>query len=93
MGPVHGTIVNWFAHKYGYTNFKMKNTAKNLLPVDFLMLGESYHNNHHKYPSSINFGGVRWHELDPVYAISRVLNWLGVIQLKEVSLKRVEVEF
>ena len=57
------------------------------------MLGESYHNNHHKYPSSINFGGVRWHELDPVYAISRVLNWLGVIQLKEVSLKRVEVEF
>lgn len=67
MGPVHGTIVNWFAHKYGYTNFKVNNTSRNLLPFDFLMLGESYHNNHHKYPSSVNFGGIRWHEFDPVY--------------------------
>ena len=93
MGPVHGTIVNWFAHKYGYTNFKMNNTAKNLLPVDFLMLGESYHNNHHKFPSSINFGGVRWHELDPVYPVIRLLDWLDVIQIKDIARKRVEVEF
>ena len=47
MSPVHGAIINWFAHKYGYTNFKVNDTSKNLLPVDFLMMGESYHNNHH----------------------------------------------
>jgi stearoyl-CoA desaturase (delta-9 desaturase) len=93
MGPVHGTIINWFAHKYGYTNFNVNNTSKNLLPVDFLMLGESYHNNHHKFPSRINFGGIRWHELDPVYPVIRLLNWLGVLKIKDRSLKLEEVEF
>ena len=34
MGPVHGVIINWFAHKYGYVNFKVNDTAKNLLPFD-----------------------------------------------------------
>ena len=93
MGPVHGTIINWFAHKYGYTNFNVNNTSKNLLPVDFLMLGESYHNNHHKFPSRINFGGIRWHELDPVYPVIRLLNWLGVLKIKDRSFKLEEVEF
>lgn len=93
MGPVHGTIINWFAHKYGYTNFKVNNTSKNLLPFDFLMLGESYHNNHHKYPSSVNFGGVRWHELDPVYFIIRIMDWLHIIHIKKNALKQVEAEF
>lgn len=93
MGPVHGTIVNWFAHKYGYRNFEVTNSSRNLLPLDFLMLGESYHNNHHKYPSSVNFGGVRWHELDPAYPIIRLFHWLGIIQLKDVALKRVELAF
>jgi len=80
MGVFHGAIINWFAHKYGYTNFKLKNTSENLLRVDFLMLGESYHNNHHKDPSSINFG-FKWHELDPVYYVIRFLAWLHVIKI------------
>jgi stearoyl-CoA desaturase (delta-9 desaturase) len=80
MGAFHGAIINWFAHKYGYTNFKLKNTSENLFSVDVLMLGESYHNNHHKRPSSINFG-FRWHELDPVYPVILFLNWINVIQI------------
>jgi stearoyl-CoA desaturase (Delta-9 desaturase) len=93
MGPVHGTIVNWFAHKYGYVNFKMNNTSRNLLPVDIITLGEAYHNNHHKYPSRINFGGVRWYEIDPVYFIIRLLHWLRIINIKDLALRRAEVEF
>ncbi len=80
MGAFHGAIVNWFAHKYGYRNFFLKNTSTNLLKVDILMLGESYHNNHHKHPSSINFG-VKGHEIDPIYPVIRLLGWMGVITL------------
>ena len=80
MGAFHGAVINWFAHKYGYKNFRLRNTSENLLPVDILMLGESYHNNHHKYPSSINFG-VRWHEFDPVFYIIRLLAWMRVIKV------------
>lgn len=82
MGPVHGAIINWFAHRYGYENFKLKNTSKNFLPVDFLMLGESYHNNHHKYTSRANFG-VRWFEFDPVYPFIKLFDKLGIIRLKD----------
>ncbi len=92
MGPVHGAIINWFAHKYGYTNFKLNNTSKNLLPVDFLMLGESYHNNHHKYASSINFG-VRWFEIDPVYIVIRLFSFLGIVKLKKRPVERLATEF
>ena len=80
MGPFHGAIINWFAHKYGYINFKLKNTSHNLLFIDVFMLGESYHNNHHKHPSALNFGN-RWHELDPVYPIILLLKWLKIIKV------------
>ena len=56
MAPLHGVIINWFAHIYGYVNFKVKDTSKNLFRFDFLMMGEGYHNNHHKHASRANFG-------------------------------------
>lgn len=81
MGPVHGAIINWFAHIYGYTNFKVNDTAKNLLPFDFLMMGESYHNNHHKFGGRANFG-IKWHEFDPTYPFIQLLSVLHIIKLK-----------
>lgn len=83
MCAFHGAIINWFAHKYGYINFRLKNTSHNLFSVDVLMLGESYHNNHHKNPSSINFG-KRWHEVDPVYPVILLLKWLGIIRVNRI---------
>jgi len=82
MAPIHGVIINWYAHIYGYVNFKLKDTSKNLLPFDFLMMGEAYHNNHHKHSGRANFGGVRWFEIDPTYIIMRVLNAIGIIKLR-----------
>lgn len=81
MGPVHGAIINWFAHKVGYINFVVNDTAKNLLPFDFFMMGEGYHNNHHKLGGRANFG-VKWHEFDPTYPVILLLNGLHVIHLK-----------
>ena len=73
FSPIHGAIINWFAHKYGYRNYEVKDTSRNILPFDFLMMGESYHNNHHKYGSRPNFGGIRWHEIDPTYQVIKLL--------------------
>lgn len=81
MGAFHGAIINWYAHKYGYRNFTLKNTSRNLFSVDIFMLGESYHNNHHKHPAAVNFG-KKWHELDPVYPLIRLLAWLRIIKLE-----------
>lgn len=84
LGAFHGALINWFAHKYGYVNFRLKNTSKNLFFIDVLMLGESYHNNHHKRPASINFG-KRWHEIDPVYPVIRLMAWLHIIKVRGTS--------
>ena len=57
------------------------------------MMGESYHNNHHKNGSRANFGGVRWHEIDPTYQVIRLLDKLHIIRLAEqrqIKLERVK---
>jgi stearoyl-CoA desaturase (Delta-9 desaturase) len=81
MGPLHGAIINWFAHKFGYRNFEVEDTSVNLMPFDFLMFGEGYHNNHHKNGTRVNFG-VKWYELDPAYPIIRILDWVKIIKIK-----------
>lgn len=80
MGPVHGAIVNWAGHKYGYRNFDLPDKSRNTLPVDFLMLGELYQNNHHQFPDSPTLA-YRWWEVDPAYPVIKVLGWLRVIRL------------
>ena len=82
MGPLHGTIVNWCGHKYGYRNFAINShdRSRNTVPVDFLTMGELMQNNHHRHPSAANFA-VRRFEFDPTYAMMRVLAALGVIAL------------
>ncbi len=82
MSPIHGAVINWYAHKFGYENFKMNNTSENLFHVDILMLGEAYHNNHHKHASKVNFG-YRWHEVDPVYPVILLFNKLGIVKINK----------
>ncbi len=55
------------------------------------MLGEAYHNNHHKFPSSINFG-VKKNEIDPIYFIILLFNRLGIIRLNKLERKIIENE-
>ncbi|ANE51117.1 acyl-CoA desaturase [Flavisolibacter tropicus] len=80
MGPIHGVVINWFAHKYGEVNHEQDNTSKNLFKVDWLMFGEGYHNNHHKYPSRTNFATHKG-EFDFCYPIILLLSKLKVIQM------------
>lgn len=81
-GPLHGAVINWFAHKYGWSRYKVSDTSKNIFPFDWLMLGEGYHNNHHKFSSRPNFG-IKWFEFDPVYPFILAFNALGIIKLRK----------
>ncbi len=81
MGPIHGAIVNWCGHKYGYSNYDNHDHSKNSLPLDFLLMGELFQNNHHKSPNSVNFA-KKWFEFDPTYPIVLLLNKLRVIRLR-----------
>jgi stearoyl-CoA desaturase (delta-9 desaturase) len=80
MGPIHGAIVNWCGHRYGYQNFDNDDLSRNTLPFDFLTFGELFQNNHHKFGMSPNFA-ARWFEVDPCFAVMRVLAALKVIDM------------
>jgi stearoyl-CoA desaturase (delta-9 desaturase) len=81
MGSFQGAAVNWWAHRFGYVNHKMNNTSKNILPIDFVFWGESFHNNHHANPLNPN-NSSHWFEMDAGYQMMRFLNKIGIIKLK-----------
>lgn len=81
MGSLQGMAVNWWAHKFGYENYKMKNTSKNILPVDFIFWGEVYHNNNHKHPQRPN-NKSRWFEWDMGYQTMLFLQMLKIIRIR-----------
>jgi stearoyl-CoA desaturase (delta-9 desaturase) len=83
MGPLHGAIVNWCGHKYGYSNHDNDDHSKNSLPWDFLLMGELFQNNHHKKPNSPNFA-TKWWEFDPTYPVMKVLHWMRIIKIRYV---------
>lgn len=78
MGPIHGGIVNWCGHRYGYRTFDNNDDSKNTLIFDFLTGGELLQNNHHRFGQSPNFA-VKWFEIDPAYQVMRVMGWLRII--------------
>jgi stearoyl-CoA desaturase (Delta-9 desaturase) len=82
MGPMHGTIVNWFGHWAGYRNYDTDDRSRNTLIVDVLTCGELFQNNHHRFPADPNFA-KRWFELDPTYPVIRIFHWLGIIHSRK----------
>ncbi len=91
MGPIHGAIVNWCGHRYGYRNFETTDVSRNTFPIEFITWGELFQNNHHRYAMSPKFS-VRRFELDPTWYVIRGLVWLGVIQLSDRAVKAVYPE-
>ena len=83
MGPLHGVVINWFAHKYGDAPHETGDSSKNVFDHDILMGGEAYHNDHHKYPSSPNFGIEG--QYDMYYHWMLFLERLGFIKIKKTT--------
>lgn len=82
MAPAQGVMINWFAHTIGERVFKQSNTSTNIAwGIDWFMLGEGYHNDHHKLPASANFAFHKWWYIDPIYLTLWVQDKLGMIRL------------
>tara|TARA_R110002049_G_scaffold252264_1_gene426968 strand:- start:100645 stop:101841 length:1197 start_codon:yes stop_codon:yes gene_type:complete len=77
-------LVNGAGHYWGYRNFEPQDGSTNLTNIGILIGGEELHNNHHAYPSSARFS-VNWWEFDIGWMYIRLLNAVGLAEVKKVA--------
>jgi stearoyl-CoA desaturase (Delta-9 desaturase) len=70
--------INSLCHFFGRRSFDTGDHSRNLLWLALPSLGESWHNNHHAFPTSAVHGLRRW-QLDPSAALIRVLEAAGLV--------------
>jgi stearoyl-CoA desaturase (Delta-9 desaturase) len=70
--------INSLCHFFGRQRFKTNDESRNLLWLSLPTFGESWHNNHHAFPTSA-FHGLRAWELDPSAWTIRVLEKAGLV--------------
>ncbi len=75
----HGTFtVNSLAHVFGKRRFDTKDDSRNSFLISLITLGEGWHNNHHRFPSSER-QGIYWWEIDLSHYMLRFLSWVGLV--------------
>ena len=75
----HGTFtVNSLAHVIGRRRFATEDDSKNSFFISMITLGEGWHNNHHRFPSSER-QGFYWWEIDVSHYLLKVLSWFRIV--------------
>jgi len=75
-------IINGLAHFWGYRNYDVKDTSKNLIPWGFWIGGEELHNNHHGDGASAKFS-KKWWEFDIGWVYICILRSLGLAKVRQ----------
>lgn len=83
--PVQGGIVNSLGHAVGGRNFDTEDNSRNNHLAAWLIFGEGFQNNHHRYPGSASFS-YRRHEIDLGYGACVLLEKLGMVEINRAYL-------
>jgi len=67
--------INSICHFFGKQPFTTRDESRNNWPLSLLSLGESWHNNHHAFPTSARHGLLRG-QFDPSWQVIRMLERL-----------------
>ena len=70
--------INSLCHFFGRRRFETDDESRNLLWLALSTFGESWHNNHHAFPTSADHGLRRW-EIDPSALVIRALEKVGLV--------------
>lgn len=85
----HGTFtVNSLAHVFGKRRFETNDDSRNNWFISIITLGEGWHNNHHRFPSSER-QGLYWWEFDVSHYALKVLSWVRIVWDLRVPPERV----
>ena len=87
----HATFsINSVCHFFGRRDFQTSDESRNVPWLAIATWGESWHNNHHAFPSSYRHGLRRW-QIDPAAGIIRLMERLGLAwDVVRVSPERIQ---
>lgn len=71
-------FINSLAHMMGNRRYETGDDSRNSLVLALITLGEGWHNNHHRYPSTVR-QGFYWWEIDVTYYMLKLLSYTGLI--------------
>ncbi len=70
--------VNSICHLFGSTSYATNDRSKNNYLFALFTFGESWHNNHHAFPTSPNLG-LKWWQLDLTYKVIKTAASIGLV--------------
>jgi fatty-acid desaturase len=79
--PIQGWMVNALGHSSGGRNFDTDDDSRNNHLVAWLVFGEGFQNNHHRFPSSATFSS-RKREVDLGYSLCVAFEKLGLLRIE-----------
>ncbi len=77
-------VINGIGHFWGYRSWSTEDASTNIVPWGILIGGEELHNNHHAYATSAKLSN-KWYEFDIGWMYIRILEALGLVQVKKVA--------
>jgi stearoyl-CoA desaturase (delta-9 desaturase) len=80
--------LNSLGHSWGTQRYEGGGQSRNNAVISLLLLGEGWHNNHHRYPRNA-YAGLAWWEFDPIGRAIVVAERLGLVW----KVVRVRTEF
>jgi stearoyl-CoA desaturase (delta-9 desaturase) len=83
--PVEGWLVNTLGHAFGGRNFETSDNSRNNHLAAWLIFGEGFQNNHHRYATSAKFS-YQWWEVDFGYGFCLLLEKIGALQIRRETL-------
>lgn len=82
---LHATwAVNSITHMWGARRFPTRDDSRNTWWLAPLTFGESWHNNHHAFPTSARHG-LAWYEFDISWITIRIWKFLGIAKRVKVA--------
>jgi stearoyl-CoA desaturase (delta-9 desaturase) len=70
--------VNSIGHLFGPQRFETGDSSRNNWILGYLAMGDGWHNNHHRAPSSARHG-FAWYEFDQSYLVLKLLARFGLV--------------
>jgi stearoyl-CoA desaturase (delta-9 desaturase) len=69
----------WVGHFFGTREFETPDQSRNSWLIALLLIGDGWHNNHHRMPASVNCSAHFW-QPDPQALLARALAAVGLVR-------------